>query len=72
MGISMGSKMHQRIESQLGPDGRPGAWNGNSFLLVAHQVNQRTDPTGREEKVDCNHTTEFVPTGEDATEIIPA
>jgi hypothetical protein len=66
----MGSTMQSRVEYELGPDGRVGAWKADRYLIVTHEVNQVTDPTGRKETVDCNNTTEFVPAGNDVTEII--
>jgi hypothetical protein len=65
-----GSKAHQRVETAIGTTGLPGAWDGERFLVVGHEVNHVRYATGREETVDCNSTLEFVPTGPDLTEII--
>lgn len=65
-----GSTVHQRIECTLGPSGAPGAWDGERFVIVGHEVNRVRYSTGREETVDCNNTFEFVPISEEETHII--
>jgi hypothetical protein len=66
----MGESMYQTIETELGPDGRPGSWIGERFRVVGHEVNRSTYSATREDVVDCNYTMEFVPDGDNATKII--
>lgn len=65
-----GSTMHQRIESKLGENGRPGGWVGGQFRIVMREVNHVRFASGAEEIVDCDHTLEFTPCGTSRTEIV--
>jgi hypothetical protein len=65
----VGSSMHHRIETELGSDGLPGGWQGDRFLIVAHEVSQSRS-RAKLQVVDCNQTLEFNPVRGDETEVV--
>src|ERR1700722_55966 len=65
----LGQRCISEVKTELASNGLPGDWEGDRFVIVAHQVNQ-TRNGDKLQVEDCSHPLEFNPVRGEETEVV--